>query len=36
MNDQPAYTDHHPRWYRRRMSTYWWGQRWSYVAFILR
>ena len=36
MNDRPAYTDYHPRWFRRRVSTYWWVQRWSYVAFILR
>jgi fumarate reductase subunit C len=36
MNDRPAYTDYHPRWFRRRVSTYWWVQRWTYVAFILR
>ena len=36
MNDGPAYTDYRPRWHRPRMSTYWWVQRWSYVAFILR
>jgi fumarate reductase subunit C len=36
MNHRPAYTDHHPRWYRSRISTYWWIQRWAYLAFILR
>jgi fumarate reductase subunit C len=30
------YTPYHPRWLRRRVSTYWWLKRWSYVAFILR
>jgi len=30
------YTEYHPRWYRRRVSTYWWvGQR-QYRKFILR
>lgn len=32
----PAYHEHHPRWLRPRMSTYWWLQRWPYVVFILR
>jgi fumarate reductase subunit C len=36
MKDQHAYTEYHPRWYRTRMSTYWWLQRGSYLAFILR
>jgi len=36
MSEIPTYTDYHPRWYRRRVSTYWWSQRWSYLAFILR
>ena len=36
MNQPPAYTDYHPRWYRPRMSTYWWLDRWPYLAFILR
>jgi succinate dehydrogenase subunit C len=36
MSDQPAYTEYHPRWYRRRMATSWWLQRRTYVAFILR
>ena len=30
------YTEYHPRWYRKRVSTYWWiGQR-HYTKFILR
>jgi len=37
MNQPPhAYTDFHPRWYRPRLSTYWWLDRWPYLAFILR
>ena len=36
MSDKPTYTEYHPRWYRPRMSTYWWSGRWSYLAFILR
>ena len=30
------YTDYHPQWLRPKMSTYWWLQRRSYVAFIAR
>ncbi|GAA4623973.1 fumarate reductase subunit C [Actinoallomurus vinaceus] len=36
MTDRPEYTEFHPRWYRPRMSTYWWLRRRSYLAFILR
>jgi fumarate reductase subunit C len=36
MKALPAYIDHHPRWHRTRVSTYWWLQRWSYLGFILR
>jgi succinate dehydrogenase subunit C len=36
MNEAPGYTEFHPRWYRPRVSTYWWLGRRSYVAFILR
>lgn len=32
----PAYTEFHPRWYRRQVSTYWWLGKWAYVKFILR
>lgn len=31
-----AYTEHHPRWFRPPVSTYWWLERTSYFAFILR
>jgi fumarate reductase subunit C len=36
MNDYPAYTEYHPRWYRPRTSTYWWLGQASYLTFILR
>jgi fumarate reductase subunit C len=32
----PDHTDYHPRWLRRRVSTYWWLGSWSYFAFVLR
>jgi len=32
----PGYTEYHPRWYRARISTYWWSRRWVYLKFILR
>ncbi|MGH9492149.1 MAG: hypothetical protein ACRD2K_01485 [Terriglobales bacterium] len=32
----PYYTEYHPRWYRQRVSTYWWLGSWPYVRFILR
>jgi len=32
----PTYREHHPRWLRPRISTYWWLGRWPYVKFILR
>lgn len=32
----PAYTQNHPRWYRKRVSTYWWLQRWEYLRFVSR
>ncbi len=32
----PQYTEYHPRWYRPRVSTYWWLGRWPYLRFILR
>jgi fumarate reductase subunit C len=31
-----GYTPYHPRWYRRRMSVWWWLERWSYAKFVLR
>jgi len=36
MTELPLYTEHHPRWIRRRVSTYWWLGRGSYLVFILR
>jgi fumarate reductase subunit C len=32
----PAYTEYHPRWYRPRVSVYWWLGQWQYLRFILR
>lgn len=31
-----GYREFRPRWYRPRMSTWWWLKRWSSLAFILR
>ena len=36
MKEAPAYREFRPRWLRPRMSTYWWLERRSYLAFILR
>ena len=36
MSEQPTYTPFHPRWYRPRVSTWWWLKRPSSRAFILR
>jgi fumarate reductase subunit C len=36
MNQSHVYTPYHPRWLRRHVSTYWWVEKPSYVAFILR
>lgn len=36
MNERPAYTEHHPRWLRRKPSTYWWLERRAYLSFITR
>ena len=36
MSERPAYTEHHPRWLRRRPSTYWWLERRAYLSFITR
>ena len=36
MSDSHVYTPYHPRWLRRRVSTYWWLGKWSYFRFILR
>lgn len=31
-----GYTQHHPRWLRPHVSTFWWLGRWPYLKFILR
>jgi len=31
-----GYTNLHPRWYRARVSVYWWLGHWRYLKFILR
>ncbi len=36
MTETPAYTEYHPKWYRARISTYWWLHRARYLRFILR
>ncbi len=36
MSEQPPYTPFHPRWYRPRVSTWWWLKRPSSRACILR
>ena len=36
MAGTPNHTDYHPRWLRRRVSTYWWLGSWSYFTFVLR
>jgi fumarate reductase subunit C len=34
--EEKTYTLYHPRWYRPRVSTYWWLGSWPYSKFILR
>jgi fumarate reductase subunit C len=36
MNPTTVYNGDNPRWYRPRVSTYWWLWRWVYLKFILR
>ncbi len=36
MSAEPHYTLYHPRWYRRRVSVWWWLQNRSYTGFVLR
>ena len=36
MSERPAPPTFRPRWYRRRMSTWWWLGRRSYLAFTMR
>ena len=36
MSSAARYTPYHPRWYRRRVSVWWWLQKGSYTVFVLR
>jgi fumarate reductase subunit C len=36
MNMEAQYSLHHPRWYRRRVSVWWWLEKWTYAKFVLR
>jgi fumarate reductase subunit C len=36
MNDAAHYSEFHPRWYRPRISVFWWLHRRSYLAFVAR
>jgi fumarate reductase subunit C len=36
MSNPALYTRYHPRWYRRRMSVWWWLKDRAYVKFVLR
>ena len=36
MSAGPRYTLYHPRWYRRRVSVWWWLQSRAYTGFVLR
>jgi fumarate reductase subunit C len=36
MSAGPHYTLYHPRWYRRRVSVWWWLQKGAYTRFVLR
>lgn len=36
MRAEVPYTRHHPKWYRRRVSVWWWLQKGSYTWFVLR
>lgn len=36
MKESPPYTLYHPKWYRKRVSTWWWTQQWRSFKFILR
>jgi len=36
MSTQAAPAEFHPRWFRKRVSTWWWLGEWHYLKFILR
>ena len=36
MSAPARYTPYHPKWYRRRVSVWWWLQKGVYATFVLR
>jgi fumarate reductase subunit C len=36
MSTPSGYTPYHPRWYRRRVSVWWWLEKAAYAKFVLR
>jgi len=36
MNPEVQYALYHPKWYRRRVSVWWWLESWRYTKFVLR
>jgi len=36
MSTPVRYTLHHPRWYRRPVSVFWWLEKRAYIVFVLR
>jgi fumarate reductase subunit C len=36
MKPEVRYTLYHPKWYRRRLSVWWWLEKGSYTIFVLR
>lgn len=36
MSARPHHTPYHPRWYRRRVSVWWWLQKRAYATFVFR
>ncbi len=36
MESLSGYTLYHPKWYRRRVSVWWWLQKRVYAQFVLR
>jgi len=36
MSAEPHYTLYHPKWYRPRVSVWWWLQNRAYTGFVLR
>ena len=36
MKAEARYTPYHPKWYRRRVSVWWWLQKGSYTWFVTR